>query len=412
MAQTAVPQVLPRERATGDLWLLGISLALLGAGLIMVLSASDAYSLQTTGSTFSVFFHQVGYATLGLIGLVVASRVDYHRLRHWALPGFVVTVFLMLAVLVPHVGASAYGATRWLNIPGIPIQLQPSEVAKLTVAVFMASWMSKRTRSLDSFVDGFLPYAVLMAVVIGLLILEKDLGTLIVTTVMMVAIYYAGGGRMRYLVPLGMAALAAMGALVAAEPYRVGRVTTFLNPFSDPTDKTLQAYQGLVALGSGGLTGVGLGHSIEKYQWLPEAPTDFIFAIIGEETGLIGATLIILGLLFFTIRGFRASMRAPDRFGVALGAGITTWIAVQAFINIGVVTASLPVTGVPLPFISYGGTALVMTLIGVGVLLNISAQGSRPSLSGQRRGHAAAHRGRGDRGSRVPGARDRTGVPR
>ncbi len=410
MAETAVPHVLPRERAAGDLWLLGIALALLGAGLIMVLSASDAYSLETTGSTFSVFFHQVGYATLGLIGLVIASRIDYHRLRHWALPGFVVTVILMLAVLVPHVGASAYGATRWLNIPGIPIQLQPSEVAKLTVAVFMASWMSKRTRSLDSFVDGFLPYAVLMAVVVGLLILQKDLGTLIVTTVMMVAIYYAGGGRMRYLALLGLAALGAMGALVAVEPYRVGRVTTFLNPFSDPSNKTLQAYQGLVALGSGGLTGVGLGHSIEKYQWLPEAPTDFIFAIIGEETGLIGASLIILGFVFFTIRGFRVAMRAPDRFGVALGAGITTWIAVQAFINIGVVTASLPVTGVPLPFISYGGTALVMTLIGVGVLLNISAQGTRPSLSGQRRGHAAAHRGRGDGGPRVSGTRDRTGV--
>ncbi|MBO0701997.1 MAG: putative lipid II flippase FtsW [Candidatus Dormibacteraeota bacterium] len=410
MAETVGQRVLPRERATGDLWLLGITLALLGAGLIMVLSASDAYSLQTTGSAFNVFFHQVGYAALGLVGLVVASRIDYHRLRHWALPAFVATVVLMLAVLVPHLGASAYGASRWINIPGFPIQLQPSEVAKLSVAVFLASWMSKRTRSLDSFVDGFLPYAVLMAIVIGLLILQKDLGTLIVTTVMMIAVYYAGGGRMRYLVLLGAAALGAMGALVVAEPYRVGRVTTFLNPFADPSNKTLQAYQGLVALGSGGLTGVGLGHSIEKYQWLPEAPTDFIFAIIGEETGLIGATLIIVGFVFFTIRGFRAAMRAPDRFGVALGAAITTWISVQAFINIGVVTASLPVTGVPLPFISYGGTALVITLTGVGVLLNISAQGSRPSLNGERRGNAAAHRGRGNRGPRVSGARDRTGV--
>jgi cell division protein FtsW len=411
MAETAAQRVLPRERAAGDLWLLGISLALLGAGLIMVLSASSVYSLQTTKSTYNIFFHQVGYAMLGLIGLVVASRIDYHRLRDWALLGFAVTILLLLAVMVPHVGASAYGATRWIEIPVLKFQLQPSEVAKLTVAVFLASWMSKRTRSLDSFTDGFLPYAVLMGVVVGLLILQKDLGTLIVTTVMMIAIYYAGGGRMRYLVLLGTAALGAMGALVAVEPYRVGRVTTFLHPFSDPTDKTLQAYQGLVALGSGGLTGVGLGHSIEKYQWLPEAPTDFIFAIIGEETGLIGATLIIAGFVFFTIRGFRTAMRAPDRFGVTLAAAITTWIAVQAFINIGVVTASLPVTGVPLPFISYGGTALVMTLVGVGVLLNISAQGSRPSLSGERRGHAAAHRGRGDRGTRVPGARDRTGTP-
>ena len=411
MAETTADRVLPRERATGDLWLLGISLALLGAGLIMVLSASNVYSLQTTGSTFNIFFHQVGYAALGLMGLVIASRIDYHRLRHWALPAFAVTVLLLLAVLVPHIGESAYGATRWLNIPGLPFQLQPSEVAKLTVAVFLASWMSKRTRSLDTFADGFLPYAVLMAVVVGLLALQKDLGTLIVTTVMMVAIYYAGGGRARYLALLGMAALAAMGGLVAVERYRVERVLTFLNPFADPSNTTLQAYQGLVALGSGGLTGVGLGHSIEKYQWLPEAPTDFIFAIIGEETGLIGATLVIAGFVFFTVRGFRAAMRAPDRFGVALAAAITTWIAVQAFINIGVVTASLPVTGVPLPFISYGGTALVMTLTGVGVLLNVSAQGSRPSLSGERRGHAAAHRGRGDRGSRVSGTRDRTGVP-
>ena len=282
-------------------------------------------------------------------------------------------------------------------------------MAKLTVAVFMASWMSKRTRSLDSFVDGFLPYAVLMAVVVGLLILQKDLGTLIVTTVMMVAIYYAGGGRMRYLALLGLAALGAMGALVAVEPYRVGRVTTFLNPFSDPSNKTLQAYQGLVALGSGGLTGVGLGHSIEKYQWLPEAPTDFIFAIIGEETGLIGASLIILGFVFFAIRGFRVAMRAPDRFGVALGRDyhLDRGAGLRQHRRGHRVAAG---DRSPLPFISYGGTALVMTLIGVGVLLNISAQGTRPSLSGQRRGHAAAHRGRGDGGPRVSGTRDRTGV--
>ncbi|MGH7911891.1 MAG: putative lipid II flippase FtsW [Candidatus Dormibacteraceae bacterium] len=385
MAETTVRRVVSRERAAGDIWLLGICLALLGAGLIMVLSASQVYSLETTGSPFNIFFHQVAYAALGLVGLVVASRIDYHRLRHWALPAFVVTMLLMLAVLIPHVGVQAYGASRWLNVPGVPFQLQPSEVAKLTVAIFLASWMSKRTRSLDSFVDGFLPYAMLMAAVITLLALQKDLGTLIVTTVLMVAVYYAGGGRKRYLFLLGAAAVVAMGGLIAVERYRLERVATFLNPFADPTNTTLQAYQGLVALGSGGLTGVGLGHSIEKYQWLPEAPTDFIFAIIGEETGLIGATLIILGFVLFTIRGYRASMRAPDRFGVALAAAITTWIAVQAFINIGVVTASLPVTGVPLPFISYGGTALVMTLIGVGVLLNISAQGSRPSLNGGRR---------------------------
>jgi cell division protein FtsW len=224
------------------------------------------------------------------------------------------------------------------------------------------------------------------------------------------ALLVAAGVSLRDLALISGSVLLLVALYAVVRPYARARLTSFLDPWAHASGSGFQAVQGQIAIGSGGFLGVGPGESVQKIFYLPEAPTDFIFAIIGEETGLIGATLIILGFVFFTIRGFRASMRAPDRFGVALGAGITTWIAVQAFINIGVVTASLPVTGVPLPFISYGGTALVMTLIGVGVLLNISAQGTRPSLGGERRGHAAAHRGRGDRGSRVPGTRDRTGV--
>ncbi|MFZ0216663.1 MAG: putative lipid II flippase FtsW [Candidatus Dormiibacterota bacterium] len=412
MTDTTAERPLAAERDRMDVWLLAIAIALLGAGLGMVLDASQAYSYLTTHNSFNIFFHQVAYAVVGLVGLVIASRIDYHALRRWAPLLFFGAMALMAAVLIPHVGVNSGGAQRWINIGPIT-QFQPSEVAKLAIALYFAHWMAGRGRRLESFTDGFLPYAILMGVVVGLLALQKDLGTLIVTTAMMIAIYFAGGGRKRYLVTLAGAVIVVMIGLVYVERYRMQRLTTFLNPFADPSNSTLQSYQGLVALGSGGLTGVGLGHSVQKYQWLPEAQTDFIFAIIGEELGLIGCTLLIAGFVVLIVRGYRAAMRAPDRYGVALATGITTWIACQALLNMGVVTATVPITGVPLPLISYGGTALTVTLTAIGVLLNISSQGVRPRSGARtRRNDAAVDRRGGDGGTRVARARHRAGVPR
>ncbi|MGH7867962.1 MAG: FtsW/RodA/SpoVE family cell cycle protein, partial [Candidatus Dormibacteraceae bacterium] len=190
-----------------------------------------------------------------------------------------------------------------------------------------------------------------------------------------VVIYLTGGGGKRWLVLLALLLLLGFILMVVFEQYRLTRLEVFFNPFIDPQGKSLQAYQALVGIGSGGIDGVGLGHSVQKYQWLPQAHTDFIFAIVGEETGLIGSTLLLGGFVILAVRGYRAAMRAPDRMGIMLAAGITTWITLQALINIGVVTNTLPVTGVPLPFISYGGSALAVTMAAAGVLLNVSRQG-------------------------------------
>jgi cell division protein FtsW len=254
----------------------------------------------------------------------------------------------------------------------------------------------------------------MLAVAVALLMLQKDLGTTLVMTSIFCAIYFTGGGPKRYMVLLAVILVLAFVGMISIERYRVDRVAVFLNPFQDPGGKTYQAYQALLGLGSGGLAGVGLMHSVLKYQWLPQADTDFIFAIVGEETGLIGATLLLLGFVLFAVRGYRAAMRAPDRFGLTLGAAITTWISLQALVNMAVVTNTLPVTGVPLPFISRGGTALAVTMAAAGVLLNISSQGVRQSYFGNRRRdlHATADSGRRDRRSPVAGTRGRAGATR
>ncbi len=394
----------------GDRWLLMVALGLVAFGVVMVLSSSQAYAVVHRQGSFYYFLRQAGFAGLGLVALVVLSRTDYHRLRRFAPALAAVVACLMILVLVPGIGIRVNGARRWLSLGPLG-SFQPSEIGKLAFVLFIAHWIDKRGDRLGSFGNGFVPFAILLTAVLSVLMLQKDLGTALVTTALFVSIYFAGGGRKRYLVLLVTVLVAAFVLVTVLESYRAQRLAVWLDPLRDPLGTGFQSQQGLLALGSGGLTGVGLGHSIQKYLWLPEAHTDFIFGIIGEETGLLGTTLVLAAFVLLAVRGYRAAMRAPDRYGVMVGVGITTWVAFQALINMGTVTDTLPITGVPLPFISYGGTSLAITMAAVGVLLNVAGQGERRAYS-RRRMDATLDSRRGDRRPPVAGTRRRAGVPR
>jgi len=342
--------------------------------------------------------------------MLVLSRIDYRRLKPLILPGTVLVVVLL--VLVPLAGVQVNGARRWFSIG--PVVIQPSEIAKLAFALFISAWVVKRGERLRDLKEGFWPFTILLAGALGLILLEKDLGTSLVIAAILVSAFIAGGGRKRHLALL-LGALALAGWLtVVLEPYRFARLAVFVNPFQDQLNAGFQATQALYALGSGGIWGVGLGHSVQKFLWLPEAHTDFIFAIVGEETGLVGTTLILFGFTAFAVRGYRAAMRAPDRFGLTLATAITTWVTFQALVNMATVTDTLPITGVPLPLISYGGSSVAMTLAAIGVLLNIASHGTRRGARGTETESLdeAADLGRGHRrpfdagARRGPGFRD------
>jgi cell division protein FtsW len=368
-----------RERQQPDRLLLFTTVLLCGAGLVMVTSASVAFAYTQHQSAFYYAERQAGWMAIGFVALFVLSRIDYRRLRPLAPAGAVAAGLLMILVLVPHLGVTVNGARRWFDAGPLGT-FQPSELGKLAFAVYIAHWIDRHATSIGDFRKTFVPFAAMLAGVLVLLMLERDLGTAMVIVGIFVSAYWACGGRLRHMVLLVAALGLGFVALTLLEPYRFARLASFKNPFSDPLGSGFQATQSIYGLASGGWFGVGIGHSIEKYGWLPEAHTDFIFAIVGEETGLVGTTLVMLGFLFFGLRGYRAALRAPDRFGVALAASITTWISFEALLNMATVTNTLPITGVPLPFFSYGGTALATTLAAVGVLLSIARFGTGSSL--------------------------------
>jgi cell division protein FtsW len=401
-----------QARPETDRWLLLIAVLLLGAGLVMVLSSSQAFAYLQRRSPFYYFERQAVAMLIGVAALLALRKLDYHRLRSLAKPAAAAVVLLMLLVLIPHIGVNVNGARRWFNLGPLGT-LQPSELGKLVLAVFIADWIDRRGARLATFADGFVPFVILMAGAMALIMLQRDLGTALVTASIFVGAYFTGGGRKRYLAMLFAGLVVMFVLFTVLEPYRVARLASFTDPFSDRLGTGFQSTQALLALGSGGLTGVGLGHSVEKFLWLPEAHTDFIFAIIGEEIGLLGTTLVLAGFVAFCVRGYRAAIRAPDRFGLVLASAITTWIGFQALVNMATVTDTLPITGVPLPFISYGGTSVAITLAAVGVLLNIAGQGTRQTYRESfRRIDATFDIGRRNRRPPVSGARRRAGVSR
>jgi cell division protein FtsW len=377
---TPTPRVRRRDLISTRAALLGLVVTLCGIGLVMVLSASAYTSMQYYGSVWTIFERQVLWMGLGAIAFVgtIRIRYDYWRRLRIVLP--LVTLGLLVAVLVPGIGIFAGGSSRWIGVG--PLRIQPSELMKLAMAVFASDLLARRADRLEKPIAAVVPLLGLLAVS-GLLVLKQpDMGTAMVLAFITFALLYAGGVPLRpVLKALGVTA--AIGLVVGlAEPYRRARLLSFLDPFAHAKSSGYQVVQSLVGLGSGHLYGLGLGGGREKWGLLPNAHTDFIFSVIGEEGGLIG-TLVVLGLFgALAWYGLRAAVRAPDRFGALLAVAATSWITSQAVINIGAVIGVLPVTGIPLPFISFGGSSLVITLVAAGILVNVAAHERPPGLAG------------------------------
>jgi cell division protein FtsW len=352
--------------------LLAVVVALVVVGLVMVLSASSVQALRLYGSSWYVFKRQLLWVALGAVALAVGMRVDYRRWQRAGLPLAVVSMGLLVLVLVPHTGVSVRGSSRWVGYGDF--RVQPSELAKLALLLFTAGALARRA---PMAADGrrMRPVLIVLVAVVALVMAQPDMGTTLVIGCIVLALLFVAGTPLPTLARLvGFSALAAL-LLGLLESYRRARLFSFLNPWKDAGNTGYQIVQSLVGLGSGGWTGVGLGASRAKWGFLPNAHTDFIFAVIGEELGLLG-TLLVIGLfLAFAVLGVRIAVRAPDRFGTLVAAGITTWVVGQALVNIGAVVGVLPVTGVPLPFISFGGSSLVITMAAVGILLNVARQG-------------------------------------
>nr|MDQ3879280.1 putative lipid II flippase FtsW [Actinomycetota bacterium] len=318
---------------------------------------------------------------------------DYHRLRGFGYVLIAVSIVLLCAVLVSSVGVTVGGSARWLAFG--PLSIQPSEITKLALILFAADVFSRKDeRTFDSFSHTVLPMLPVMAVVAGLIMLQPDLGTTVIVGSLGLGMLFVAGAPLAYLLPLATSGtfIALTAALI--EPYRRARILSFLHPWRTPLTTGYQTIQSLIAMGTGGWAGVGLGASRQKWSFVPNAHTDFIFAILGEEMGLLGSLVVLGTFAFIAYLGIKVARSAPDRFGMLIAAGITIWLVVQALVNMGAVTGAMPITGVPLPLVSFGGTSLVISLIGMGILVSIARQARlvRPAGSARRKARPAGGR--------------------
>jgi cell division protein FtsW len=353
---------LAKQKLSFDHNLLILILVFVFVGLIAVADASAPQALNTYGDKFYLFKQQLMWAGVGMVALFVTSKINYKFWEKVATPIFLLSLILLFIVLLPHLGFKALGARRWIDT-GL-INFQPSEIVKLSLSLFLAKVASKNKNAISY----FLP----LIIVIVLIMLQPDLGTaLIVSTIGLGQIFVSGVSLLYFAGAVLIGSLGTLG-LVLISPYRKERLLTFLQMERDPLGASYHIRQVLLGLGAGGIFGVGLGASRQKYLFLPEASTDSIFAVIAEELGLIGAAVIIFLFGFFIYKGLKIAMNAPDSFSKVLAVGITAWIGGQAFLNIASMVALVPLTGVPLPFISYGGSGLVTVLSACGILLNIS----------------------------------------
>ncbi|HYI45957.1 MAG TPA: putative lipid II flippase FtsW [Actinomycetota bacterium] len=363
--------------------LLSVSVgSLLVLGLVMILSASSVTSFATYDSSFFFFKRQLVCAIIGAGAFIFFARLDYRKLSGSGYLLFAGTCALLVAVLIPGLGITVGGSARWLGWG--PLSFQPSEMAKLAFVLFAADVFSRKDEKLlEGFSHTVLPLMPAMGLLVLLIMKQPDMGTTLVTGAIGLSMLFVAGAPLRFLLPIGLIGVAAASFGALAAPYRRARLLAFMDPWADPLYTGYQTIQSLIALGSGGWFGVGLGASRQKWMYIPNAHTDFIYAILGEETGALG-TLVVLGLFaFIAFLGIKIARRAPDRFGMLIASGITVWICFQALVNIGAVTAALPITGVPLPFVSFGGTSLVISLIAMGILTSIALHSKPPR--GQKR---------------------------
>ncbi|HXQ43529.1 MAG TPA: putative lipid II flippase FtsW [Acidimicrobiales bacterium] len=367
----------PRDSVSVRTALLVVVCSLCGIGLVMVLAASAYTSLQDYGSVWTVFLRQVLWMALGAIALYVTARMRYDRWRQVRVLLLVGTLLLLTAVLVPGVGINAGGSARWIGLG--QLRIQPSELMKLALAVFAADLLARRADRVHEPGAVVVPLLVVLGIAAVLVLKQPDMGTALVLACIALSMLYAGGVPLRPVLKV-LAGVAVLGvALGLAEPYRRARLLSFVNPFAHAQGSGYQVVQSLVGLGSGRLFGLGLAGGREKWGLLPNAHTDFIFSVIGEQAGLVGVLIVLALFAALAWYGLRAAGRAPDRFGALLAVAATCWITSQAVINIGAVIGLLPVTGIPLPFISFGGSSLVITMMAAGILMNVAAHERRPS---------------------------------
>ena len=369
----AAPVPRPRTGVSTAAGLAAVVAALNMVGLVMILSASSVLGTREHQSAWYFVGKQVLWTTLGALALVAGARIDHRLLRRLAVPALGGACVLLVLVLTPGIGTTIAGSTRWIDLG--PFRLQPSELAKLALGLFCADLLARRERRLGDWRAGLLPVAMATFVLVALVMKQPDMGTSVCLVLVAAGCTFASGVPARHLLPCA-AGLVVVGVLAGwLEPYRRARMLSFVHPFDQYDGDGYQLAQSLIGVGSGGLRGVGLGQSRVKWGFLPNAHTDFIFAIVGEEGGLAG-TLFVVGLFVaLALLGVRAALRAADRFGALLAAGITTWLVGQAVINICAVLGLVPITGVPLPFVSFGGSALVISMLAAGVLVNIAATG-------------------------------------
>jgi cell division protein FtsW len=391
---------LRRERHQPDYTILVAVVSLASIGILMVYSSSAMRGyLSSANDTFAIVGPQIQWALLGLVAMVAMMRVDYRYLRLVSVPFFAVAVVLLLLVFVDSLNIVVGGSARWLRLGPLPA-IHPAEIAKLALIVYLAHWMAKRGTRIRSFWGGTVPFLIIVLPVIALVFKEPDLGTTIVITLTVFTMFFVAGANLAHLGLMGAGVLTAV-LMVGLRGYQMDRIRTWLDPWSDALGDGFHTVQGLLALGAGGLTGTGLGDS---RVFVPNAFNDFIFAVVGQEFGFIGAGAVIVLFLVLAYAGVRTSLAAPDTFGALLAAGITGWLCLQAFINIGVVVTLFPITGITLPFISAGGSSLIISFAAVGILLSISRETVE---KGTWNDDATADRGRGHGRAHLPGARRR-----
>jgi cell division protein FtsW len=398
---------LQRERHDPEYGILVATVALAAIGILMVYSSSAIKSYLAKDDPFLIVGPQIQWAALGVIAMVIMMRLDYRWLRVASVPLLLIGIAGLLLVFLPAINITVGGSARWIKLGPLPA-VHPAEFMKLALVVYLAHWIAKRGSAVHGLLSGTVPFLVIVAPVVVLVLLEPDLGTSSVLGFTAVTLFFLSGANVLHLLGLGVAAVPAVFTYFM-HGYQVDRITAWLDPWHSASDLGFHSIQGFYALALGGIVGAGLGESrLAGGLFLPNAFNDFIFAIIGEEFGLIGAGLVIVLFLTIGYLGVRTSLGAPDTFGAMLAAGITAWICIQAFINIGVVVGLIPVTGIPLPFVSAGGSSLIISFAAIGILLSIS----RETVERGTWNDAPADRGRRNGRAHLPGPRRRPVAPR
>lgn len=343
---------------------------LISLGITMIYSASGIYALQELGDKTYFLHRHLLFLVIGLLAALAMMSFDYRALRKIAKPLLFFVILLLVAVLIPGIGKASFGARRWFRIG--PINFQPSELAKLVALVYVADFLARKQNKMKSFWEGFSPLMMVMGLLCVLIVKQPDLGNCVLIAVIMLILMFVAGAKMWHIGLLALMASPVLFLLVVKVPYRMRRIMAFINPWEDPRGVGFQLSQSQIALGSGGVFGVGLGKSAQKLFYLPAAHTDFILSIIGEELGLLGTMAVVILFVAFIFQGARIAKRTTDPFGYYLAFGIVVLLGLQAVVNVGVSIGALPTKGLPLPFISYGGSALIFNMMAVGLLLNIS----------------------------------------